>query len=110
MTLSSKTGENKKTNKLFLNDMVERVCVPDKTSLKINAADGQPGQLLGVFQISSFSLHHKNYWLTCVGMLQKRHLSRRPGRNKAGSIKSGLLVAPSMYTPERPNGMHLHVH
>ena len=37
---------------------------------------------------------------TLVGMLQKRHLSRRPGRSRAGSIRSGRLVAPIMYTPD----------
>jgi hypothetical protein len=35
---SSKTERKKK---LFLNDLAERVYVPDKTSMKINGAEGQ---------------------------------------------------------------------
>jgi hypothetical protein len=39
--LFSKTGGET----VFLNDLAERVYVPDKTSMKINGAEGQQGQL-----------------------------------------------------------------
>jgi hypothetical protein len=38
---STKTGGEKT---VFLNDLVERVYVPEKGSLKINGAEGQLGQ------------------------------------------------------------------
>jgi hypothetical protein len=44
--ISSKTGGQKYS--LFLNELTERVYVPDKMSLKMNGAEGQPGQPLGV--------------------------------------------------------------
>jgi hypothetical protein len=36
---------------IFLNDLVERVYVHDKTSLKINGAEAQQRQPIGMFQI-----------------------------------------------------------
>jgi hypothetical protein len=37
---------------LFLNDVAKKVFVPNKTSLKINGAEGQPRQPLVVFQLN----------------------------------------------------------
>jgi hypothetical protein len=47
---------------LVLNDLGERVFVPDETSLNIDGAEGQPGQPLGVFQITRlFQLIRTSY-------------------------------------------------
>ena len=43
-------------------------------------------------------------WLTSVGILHSKILSILPGRNSAGSIRSGLLLAAKTYTPEIREG------
>jgi hypothetical protein len=40
---------------IFLNDLAERVYVPDKTSLNINGAESQPGQPLGCSHLAACS-------------------------------------------------------
>jgi hypothetical protein len=45
------SSKNWRKKSLFLNDLAERVCTSENPSLKINGAEGQPGQPLGVFQI-----------------------------------------------------------
>jgi hypothetical protein len=49
-TLLAKPG-----GKNILIDLAEKVYAPDKTYLKINGAEGQPGQSQRVFQISRCS-------------------------------------------------------
>lgn len=48
-----------------------------------------------------------SFYLTWLGSWHLRHLSNLPGRSRAGSIKSGRLVAASTYTPLHVQYMYI---
>ena len=85
----------------------------------VSLQDIQPLVLVNVYtkfilhgvsvQNSSLKISAK---VTSFGWPQKIDLSMRPGRSRAGSIMSGLLVAATKYTPACTvyKYMHIHVH